>query len=227
MWKSCLSPWSAPHPTSPSVGVCDSGKAGSARSGLLRLSSFYSQHNRPRNRETSCWGTCQYMDVPRPGIKSEPEFQPTPQLQECQILNPLHLGQGSNQHLQRDPVYSNARSLTHCTWARDQTSTSRETQCTPMGTPGIMTFNRKVSRLRKWQLVSQRAIFPQSEFKLLLYKNRGMWSVVANFLVQKSFVFVAAQVDQVTVRAGCSYKPPTKPRLLYVLQLFILKCNNS
>lgn len=31
----------------------------------------------------------QYMAVPRPGIKSQPQLQPTPQLLKCWILNPL------------------------------------------------------------------------------------------------------------------------------------------
>ena len=30
------------------------------------------------------------MEVPGPGIESEPQLRCTPQLQQCQILNPLH-----------------------------------------------------------------------------------------------------------------------------------------
>ena len=31
-----------------------------------------------------------HMEIPCPGIKSKPHLQPTPQLQQCQILNLLH-----------------------------------------------------------------------------------------------------------------------------------------
>ena len=30
------------------------------------------------------------MEIPGPGIESEPQLPPMPQLQPCQILNPLH-----------------------------------------------------------------------------------------------------------------------------------------
>ena len=30
-----------------------------------------------------------HMEVPGPGIKSEPQLQPTPQVRQCKILNPL------------------------------------------------------------------------------------------------------------------------------------------
>lgn len=36
------------------------------------------------------WPCPQHMDVPRPGIESELQLQPTPQVQQCQILNPLY-----------------------------------------------------------------------------------------------------------------------------------------
>ena len=39
------------------------------------------------------------MEVPRPGIKSEPQFQPTSQLQQYQILNPLSHKGSSKCHL--------------------------------------------------------------------------------------------------------------------------------
>ena len=42
------------------------------------------------------------MEVSRPGIESKLELYPMPQLQQCQILNPL--GQGSNQCLHRDKL---------------------------------------------------------------------------------------------------------------------------
>ena len=50
---------------------------------------------------------------PGPGTESEPQFQPTPQLQQHWILNPNAPGQGSNLCLFRDKV----RFLTHCTTA--------------------------------------------------------------------------------------------------------------
>ena len=36
------------------------------------------------------WPCARHVEVPEPGIKSELQLQPTPQLQKCQILNPLH-----------------------------------------------------------------------------------------------------------------------------------------
>ena len=55
----------------------------------------------------------QNMEVPWPGVESE--LQPTPQLQQCWILNPLHLA-GSNPHLSSNPSHfrDNTRSLTCC-----------------------------------------------------------------------------------------------------------------
>ena len=49
------------------------------------------------------------MEVPGPGIESDPPLQPTPQLRQCQILNPLHW-------VGTEPAIpqSWARSLTHC-----------------------------------------------------------------------------------------------------------------
>ena len=38
----------------------------------------------------------QYMEVPGPGIEFKLQPQPTPQLQQCQILNPLHNGGNSS-----------------------------------------------------------------------------------------------------------------------------------
>ena len=35
------------------------------------------------------WPYTQHMEVPGPGIKSEPQLQPVPQLWQCWILNPL------------------------------------------------------------------------------------------------------------------------------------------
>ena len=36
------------------------------------------------------WSQPWHMEVPRPGIKSEPQLQPMPQLWQRQILYPLH-----------------------------------------------------------------------------------------------------------------------------------------
>ena len=38
-----------------------------------------------------CGHTCSTWKFPRPGTESEPPLQPTPQLQQCWILNPVHL----------------------------------------------------------------------------------------------------------------------------------------
>ena len=38
------------------------------------------------------------MEVPGPGTESEPQMESIPQLQQCQILNPLHWTWGSNLH---------------------------------------------------------------------------------------------------------------------------------
>ena len=62
------------------------------------------------------WPHSGHMEVPRPGIKSEPQLRPEPQLQQHQILNPLAPSQGLNPHHFRD----NARSLTLCTTAGTQ-----------------------------------------------------------------------------------------------------------
>ena len=35
------------------------------------------------------WPHLQHMEIPGPGIKSEPQLQPMPQLQQCPILNLL------------------------------------------------------------------------------------------------------------------------------------------
>ena len=35
------------------------------------------------------WPSLQHMDSPRPSMEFEPELQPTPQLQQCWLLNPL------------------------------------------------------------------------------------------------------------------------------------------
>ena len=39
-----------------------------------------------------------HMEVPRPRFRSEPQLQPAPQRQQCQILNPLCPAGGSNLH---------------------------------------------------------------------------------------------------------------------------------
>ena len=49
------------------------------------------------------WPHPQHMEVPWPGMKSEPQLQPTPQLWQSWILNPQH------------------------SWARDQTCASAMT----------------------------------------------------------------------------------------------------
>ena len=41
------------------------------------------------------WPHLRHMEVPRPGTESELQLQPMPQLQQCQILNPLHLSRNS------------------------------------------------------------------------------------------------------------------------------------
>ena len=40
------------------------------------------------------------MEVPRPGVESEPRLRPTTQLWQCQILHLTELGQGTNLRLQ-------------------------------------------------------------------------------------------------------------------------------
>ena len=54
------------------------------------------------------------MEIPWPRTESEPELQPTPQLQQYQIFNPLH--QARNQtHTSAETQAATVRFLTHCT----------------------------------------------------------------------------------------------------------------
>ena len=65
------------------------------------------------------WLHSWYMQVPRPGVESELQVEPTPQLQQSQILNPLH-------------------------WAGDQTHASQRhghvTHCATGEPPEIYTY---------------------------------------------------------------------------------------
>ena len=54
------------------------------------------------------WLYPQHMGIPRPRTESEPQLRPTPQLQQCQILNPLCLT-GDWTH-----TSAAVRFLTHC-----------------------------------------------------------------------------------------------------------------
>ena len=56
------------------------------------------------------WQPQRHMEVPGPGMESESPLQPTPQLQQCHILNPLPWAQIELAMLPRQ-----ARTLTH--WA--------------------------------------------------------------------------------------------------------------
>ena len=62
------------------------------------------------------------MGVPRPGIKSEPQLQPTPQLWQGQILNPLF----------------QAEDQTHTSAAIQAISVKFLTHCTTVGTPKLI-----------------------------------------------------------------------------------------
>ena len=58
----------------------------------------------------------QHMEVPGPGMESEPQLWPTPHLWQCQILNPLH--QARDGTLTSTATWDTAaRSLTHCATA--------------------------------------------------------------------------------------------------------------
>ena len=60
------------------------------------------------------WPCLQHMQVPGPGTESEPQLCPTPQLQQCWILNPLRGARDQNLSLCRAAA---VRSLTYCTIA--------------------------------------------------------------------------------------------------------------
>ena len=62
----------------------------------------------------------------------------------------------------------------------------------------MVTLFRKPADREDDALVSQRTILPKLEFRLLL-KGEGMWLVIANFLVQESFVLAAVHVGLVTM----------------------------
>ena len=71
---------------------------------------------------------------------------------------------------------------------------------------GIATLIWKASRPRGWWTSAPRTIFPELVETSFILKEEGVLLVVANFLVQESFVLVAAQGGLVTMILKTSNK---------------------
>ena len=107
----------------------------------------------------------QHMEVPRPGIESELQLRPTPQLQQCQIpspavldqgwkLLPLILPAGDSSGCSRilHPLCQSGNSVCYLLMSPDQ-------ECVPH--PGI--FNsRRHGRSRMWPFHSPLLLIPAS-----------------------------------------------------------------
>ena len=123
------------------------------------------------------WMYLWHMEVPRPGIESKPQLQPTAEQQQGQILNPLHQGR--------------ARDRTHASTVIWATAVRVLTHCIIVGTPEMITVKGKEILSQRYKRWIESQLFKSSNCELTMCgRGAQMTGVSGVYIQQKKFLMM-------------------------------------